>query len=477
MRAIASVIIGSLPILLEGFLLLRIFEGKQSLLQSWERIGPGFLVGIVAFAYATFLAGWMGMPIALREMIILHSVLVAFLLWLFWNKTDHNLGEWIPPCRIEWKRLTHALLIALLTFSLLRFLLLSYTSLLLPTYQDDAFNNWNLRARVFFETKSLNLPLPREHPFFFGSNRTSNYTPTFSLIKTWFSLVNGNWHEGVVNSLSPLLFIALLITLFTFLKRHISTFWSLLGVEILASQPLVTIHGTQPYADLAVGGYLLLCVALLSMAEVGEEKRRAAWIFLLGLSFAAFAFTKNEALILYIPPLLLAAGVSICRKRHPLALKTLLPMGASLLFPLFAVLLPWFLFKQGYGLGYGHGGSAITGTSFSMPSGEKVNDILFALKYVFFLEANWHFFFLLLPVVLLLSVRKLRHSPLLLPLLAILLSFAATLFLYFTTELGNQVINQMGVNRGTMHLVPSLVFITTILLKDVVERWKLFGSI
>lgn len=61
-----------------------------------------------------------------------------------------------------------------------------------PTYTDDAFANWNSRAKAWFYAE--NLVLDKEDPKFLGGGY-KQYPPTVPMAKTYFAKFFGSWDE------------------------------------------------------------------------------------------------------------------------------------------------------------------------------------------------------------------------------------------------------------------------------------------
>lgn len=476
---------GMLPLLLEGALLLRLVEGRTALLRRTERLAYGFLISVPLSGFLVFLLGWANMPLTLLSLSLLHFVVLAGLVaatsLLVCTDAPSSTSDFptqpssilnaqcsIPrlPSSPHFSRELHILLLLLLLWLGARIAILGFITLSVPTYQDDAFNNWNYRGKVFHALQSLHLADPTD-PLFFGGGQL-NYPPAVSLLRTWFALVHGSWDDGVVNATAILWFLALLGSVYHLAQRLTeSRSMGLLAAYLLGSMPLILIHGTNPFVDLLLAGLLLLAMALWSLHRLSGDRR---WIRVLGLSLAALAFTKNEAILLYLPPLLLFIALDALGRRGWKLDRSRIKGVAWVLLPLVAVLLPWLGFRELYGLGASHGGGHLTSAAFSLTDTKQARIVIFGLYYTVFMEANWHLLIPLFLFVVALSWRSLHRSPVFVPLLSIVFSYLLTSSLYFVTDLGKQVVSQTGINRGMLHLIPSIALLTLTLLAPILER-------
>jgi len=132
-----------------------------------------------------------------------------------------------------------------------------------PTYADDAFANWNIRAKNWYHAENLILDT-KDSRFLGGGYK--QYPPTVPMAKLYFAKFFGSWDEGVVNSFSFLIYLAACAVMFFALYRESSSVvLGTIGVYALTSIPLLHIHGTNPYFDLFMGLYFFIAVYLLSL--------------------------------------------------------------------------------------------------------------------------------------------------------------------------------------------------------------------
>ncbi|MBM3231096.1 hypothetical protein FJZ28_02095 [Candidatus Peregrinibacteria bacterium] len=332
-----------------------------------------------------------------------------------------------------------------------------------PAYFDDTVNNWNIRAKSYVQMHELVLEIEPGKGVGTGS-----YPPTVPMFKAWLTLLNGGqWHEGLANAMHEVWYVCALALLFFALKRMTGTGWAIIGTYILSAIPLYTMHGMVAYGDGFLSLHIFLAVSLLFHAvRSATTEERSAFVRLLAFAAALLVFTKNEAILLHLPPivllLLLWLGQSVVNNRMTKAeaLKHILTVGCAVA----AVLLPWLFFKWANGLTFGNA-KGIAGLELSWH--EKVLSTIFVNT---FLEGNWSILPGMLIALLVLRPRDAFLSPVFILTGFFLAVIIGQLPIYLLTALAVEAVNQTGYARGIIHLVPVIVMATTILL------WKWWES-
>lgn len=427
----------ALPTLI-GWLLLRIVEGSTPVLDRIERWIAGFVLGPIFVTFIIFLTEITGIGnLSFLSMLITHIVLLCSLFIVHWKFTrpitihyllpTTNSAQWQP-----WQKVTALILGIWFVLKLVA----GWIILIGPAYFDDTIKNWNLRAKAFTLNKELVLEAIS------GLDRgIGSYPPSIPLIKTWLVSLNGGWHEGLANGIHLLWYIAAIALVFYMLRRTLSVWWSLVGAYILSALPLYLMHGSVAYAD--------LCLSLVILLAVGWM-----WLGYFRLSAVAtglLVFTKNEALMLHVPPIVvLALGIAIVRKNWMM----ILWYASSLA----AVAGPWLLFKWSNDLVFGN--AKAVPTEFTWHSG-----VLNAIFRNTFFEGNWNILPGIFLVLIALHAKRILRSSLLIPLGFVLMVILGQLPLYMFTYLSVEAINQTGYARGIIHVMPLIVIITTVLLQ------------
>jgi hypothetical protein len=448
--------IGLLPPLVAGWLLVRAMEGRTLVLRNIERAALGLLLGIVGMTFGVFLLHrWLGMAIDLPTFALSLLLLGGVPgLWLWLKRGEPSTPSPTPPAasplvgRMRWAA------IALGVWTLLKIVVTSTTFLALtPTYLDDTLDNWNLRGKVFYEDKALTLVMPNEDPLT-SPRGVSSYPPTVPLAKAWLAQFGG-WSDPLVNSIHVAWYAIALILVFSTLLRLHGRNAALFGTYLLASLPLYLMHGTNPYADCFLSAHVLAAAAMLLSAWLETDgQRAAAFLRLAGICMAVLPFTKNEGLLIYLPPLVLLALLALRKKRNLLGQRAMLATLAMSCLALLAVAGPWLAFKWLNGLTFGNA------KPFSTLDIAWHPDAANAVAVNTLLEGNW---LLLFPLVfaLLIWKRRAAFGPYLPLTLFFLVVYVGQMMLYFFTSLSVEAVLQTGYARGVVHLSPVIVLLVS----------------
>jgi len=471
---------------ISGWLLLRLIEGRDPVLFAFERWILGFIGGLTLTMYATFLAHIMGLiKFDFGGFLLVQVVLTGVLSLLYWKKhgsafsfqlsafrkqkgsdvcpsasSSGPRGKLMSGSLPRWRII---LIAALVLWTALKITTGAITLVSTPPYYDDVFNNWNMRGKLFYETERLTLTIPLGDELF-SRDGVSSYPPTVPMVKTWLATLKGEWSEGLINSIHILWYLSALILAFFVLIRIVPVLWALLGTYILSSLPLYLVHGMNSYADVFLSVHILAAVSMLLFAV---QLKSSTFLRLSALFTALLIFTKNEALLVYVPPLVLILCIATIqshpRREHLGAFGPLGPLGA-LLIPTLLILIPWLMFKATHELPFGNA-KAISGLNIGWQDG-----VLYAVWINTFFEGNWVFLFPLLFGCLVTAWRRAFHSPLLILTAFFLITYLGQLFLYLFTSLSGEALRQTGYARGLIHLAPVACVLATVLLYDIWER-------
>ena len=451
---------------LSGWLMLSLLEWKTPVLFTIERWVLGFVVGLTGTMYVTFLAhALLHLPLSFVGFLSMQIIFTGVLGGLF--VTFRPTGE--QPKPVPAGKLQRWQIIAIAVLGLWTLLKIASGTMILtmtPTFFDDSIDNWNLRGKIIFVTKTYPLVLPFGIPG--QPDGVSSYPPTVPMSQAWLASVAGEWNEGLINAIHLVYYLATLGLLFFSLRRYLSGIWSLLGTYMLSSLPLYLLHGTSTYADGFMSMHVFAAVSLLLHA--GRSRNRSEIVScmrLAALAGALLAFTKNEGFGLYLPPLLVLTGMTIWWKWKK---SNMLTRQDSLrLLSVFAVLLlaiagPWTAYKLYNGLVFGNahpiGAFALTIRPMA----------LISIAITTFFEGNWLLLFPLVILVLALSVRHVCTSALIIPVVFMCVTYVTQLgaFLFFAS-LSTELIKQTGYARGVIHLLPVMVFLVTMLLQNMLD--------
>ncbi|MCX6824776.1 MAG: hypothetical protein NTY80_00995 [candidate division SR1 bacterium] len=129
----------------------------------------------------------------------------------------------------------------------------------MPTFDDDAVNEWDLKTKVF--STNLNLVLDKTNPEYFGTNY-GRY-PFAGILDTYFLLPYGGFVNGLSNIISSLMYCFALLLLFGIFLRKTNIFIAALSLYLFSSLPFVFIHGVGAYRNFPAGVFLFMFVFYL----------------------------------------------------------------------------------------------------------------------------------------------------------------------------------------------------------------------
>lgn len=447
-----------------GYLLLRLCEASSPVLSKIERVAAGCILGTTLSMAIVFMAHiTTNLPLNRTGFLSTEIASLGILLGLFLWRRPHGETATIPTStRPRWEIAVWILL----SFAVLKTIIAAITFLLLtPTYLDDTLDNWNLRGKVFFETERLELVMPGEDPLT-SPLGVSSYPPAVPLIKASLAAIAGEWTDPLVNAIHGVWFLVAAVLLYCAVRRRFARHWALLAAYLYLCMPLATMHGTNPYADVFVSTHVFLAASwLLDALTEKNPAKRSTWFVLLGIAVAALSFTKNEGIIVYLPPIALILIIwAVMRLRDGSeTFRSVLAAALRVAIPLACIALPWLLFKWSNGLTFGNA-KAIGDLSIYW----RDNVLLSVIVNTFF-EGNW---LLLFPALIALLAWR-RHAAwnMYLPLTAfIVIVYVGQLLLFLFTNLAVEALMQTGYARGIIQLLPCIVLLTAFLLKDTLEE-------
>ncbi len=441
-----------------GWLLLATIEGRNRVLSTAERVSFAIILGPTFSMFIVFLCHIAGLT-ALNLIGFVAPLLTVMLALTIgaWNRgAFHQRLDAHPFVSTmtypPWMKIG---VLLLCVWTGIKIFAGAYDLVSVPTYWDDSFNNWNMRGKIFFVTQKLTLEIPAGNGLTTLADGVGSYPPMLPMMKTWVSVLRGEWTEPLVNGVHLVWFFGLLSALYLILRRSFDPLLSALGIWAFVSLPLVLIHGSNPYADMFVAAHLLVAVGcLLGIRRSSSANDITTWTKLFYLTLGLLALTKNEALVLHIPLLILAAVSFDIRRKHLVASaeyrKTIL-IGLCLM-ATFA--LPWIYFKWTHGLTFGNAKS-ISGLSISFNAAVP-KAIWIHLSH----EPNWLLLPLLLPLTLIAAGKSFWKTPEAVlgafVIAEIMLQFGIFLFV---PSLGTEAINQTGLSRGLLHIAPLAILL------------------
>lgn len=465
---ILAIIIGILFPAVNGWLLVRLLQFRTRVFDVIEEWAAGFTLGSTFTMFLTFcvhtttgmpLSRWGFLAVQAGTFIILFvlSRLLPRPVAPLTGSHDRPIPRWLSVTL--WMLTASIVLRALFAGTV--FLLLT------PAYLDDTLDNWNLRGTVYFHDQAMTLSLPGEDPE--NSRQTiGSYPPAVPLFKAWTASVAGAWSEPAANAVHLAWFICVLLLVARTVRRLAGRGWDLLSVYLLGSMPLYLMHGTNPYADAFLSLNVLLAVLCPLRALRAENVAVRSSLLRIGAVCAGLLpFTKNEAVLLYLPPLLLLIAVFLFigwktkRITSGEVLHAVLWYGGSLLL----LTLPWLAFKWMNGLTFGNAKPIGTLGVAYQPG------VLIAIAVNTFFEGNWLLFFPLLLTLLIWRFRAAFGRWLALSAF-ILIIYVGQMLIFLFTPLSVEALMQTGLARGGVQLLPLMTMLVVLLLADAGESWK-----
>lgn len=461
-----------------GWLLIRILENKTPVLFGLERWVLGFLLGLTFTMFVTFVVHvTTGMALSRLGYLMVQGGLVVLLFIILRIRNpesgirlvyDTNQESFTPNpiskqtdsgFRIpRWAVVP----IAFLTlWTTLKILTAGATFLFMtPSLLDDVVDNWNFRGKVYFTEQQIQIELPNEDAEA-EANPHSSYPPAVPLVKAQLATIKGEWSEGLVNGVHLFWYLSVLILLFYAIRRHANLIFALLGTYIITSLPLYMMHGTNPYSDVFLSAHVFVAIAMLFNAVASDDPDdRNKFFQISALATALLAFTKNEALLIHIPAMLLTLLVSLWWLKRSGRMQASKCIRIIIWYVVLSatVALPWMIFKWTNNLTFGNA-QALSGMEIAWHSG-----VIKSILITTFLEGNWLLLFPLL-ITLLIYKRKIAFTtPLFVLVGFFLIIYLGQFPLYMFTHLYVEATRQTGYARGIIQLAPVIVLIVSLLL-------------
>lgn len=459
-------ILGLIPPTLIGWLALALLQYKKRVLFRGEQWVMGMVTGLLFMTLAVFIAHTnLEMPLTFATFALVQAVLLIFLggSW-FMLPIDKTLP--VAPASAPLTKTATILFGVVWTWIIAKALLAATTFLFLtPTFLDDTLDNWNLRGKVFFYDQALTLVMPGEDPIA-SPLGISSYPPSVPMMKTWLATIAGDWSDSLANGIHVVWYAAAIALLYYVLRRLTSSIaWSLTGAAILGSIPLYLMHGTNPYADTFVSVHVFLAIALPLLAyKEADATARMSFFHLGAFAAALLPFTKNEGVLMYLPPLaiILCTMLWLLRRSGRMTMRDVVTVLCEYGMLILILGLPWLSFKWLNGLTFGNA-KPIGSVGFSWQSG-----VIYAIFINTFAEGNWLLLFPLLTFLVVWRWRAAIKDYLGVTAFIAMVS-GGQIILYLFTALAAEARMQTGLARGVIQQLPVIVLLTGLLLADARE--------
>ncbi len=223
MDLIVFIIGVGIPIVI-GWLALLLLERHEPVLAPGERwfwamtLGPTLLMLIV---FVCHIVGVTKLNLVGFLVPAVGSLLVLGMLCM--RSGTLAVRSFSPPLAVSRRlsRLTIVAIALLTLWTVVKVFAGAYELVTVPTYWDDSFNNWNMRGKIFFEHQRIELTIPIGNGTIQTEGGVSSYPVALPMLKTWVSVLRGQWHEPIVNGLHLLWIVGLSGCFYFALRRRL----------------------------------------------------------------------------------------------------------------------------------------------------------------------------------------------------------------------------------------------------------------
>lgn len=300
-----------------------------------ESLALGWLLGSFLVTSTLFWWGWVG-----AWSLILVSAMIFTIWWVrkLEGTTQHRASLALEGISFSshspsFLSKTFTVFVWLLTFSQLFYAL--FCVLWLTSQYWDTYHFWHFRAKYFFVEGSLGL---EDDPAWMFGGEKIHYPIHLPLLKALLCRLAGGWSDSWALGVDLINFVAFLIIVYLFVKRISTHIVATITIYLITSLPLLGIHLSAGFGDLTVAVYLGSAVIFWERWRYWGKMYDLA---ISGFLIAAAAWTKNDALALYIPVIFIATALAGTWRANKVYMTAII-----------VPLLPWFIFKMIMGLAY-----------------------------------------------------------------------------------------------------------------------------
>ncbi len=358
---------------------------------------------------------------------------IALLLYLaFKNKVNFKLSS--LKFNFPKINLSTTVIFILILFQLV---FLGVNALARPPIAYDNLTMWQYKAKVLFYEKQINFDETKYA--YLGGGGHINYPWGAPLLSYWLYANLGEFNDLAGNIINIVYYLAILITLYYFLKKYLSVPVSLFFVWLITTMPLLFYHAYNGYADLILSYYLLLAfIFLFYWLEKGKTRQLLA----AGIFFSCAMFVKNDASVFAIAGLIIILiKLFLIDKKFTMAVKS----GGLYLLAIILPLLPWLFIKIKYHLAFSNVEPGIA------YHGEVWQNIYWAL----FLNSSFNVWWFIVVLCLAVNIRKIiKQNEILLAWLFLILCLIGLITLYLFTEEYRVAVDNTALSRTFLILIP-----------------------
>lgn len=347
-------------------------------------------------------------------------------------------------------------------------------STLRPVMQFDALANWAWKAKVLFYSPHEFFNSESEL-FLGGGSAHPNYPFFLPMIMAGIYYLFGNVNDVLVGLLFALQFVILIGFIYVSLRFFtLSSFkaqsprrgrtHALMFTAVLSTIPLLSYHGFSSYADLPLTLYFTIAVIFL-FKYMHAVRPRTSYLVIAGIFAGLATLIKNEGLmfaaILCIVFILYLLGSS----RHKERAFTTIKRFMFFIVPFLILFLPWFIFKNIFGLGY----SNVPGTFFTGFHPE----VIIAFIQQVFLSNSFHIWPGIFLLILLIHFHKLIRAPYAHLFLIIIGVIGVYFIIYIFTPSYEFALDGTIIGRNMLTIIPVSIFLAGTLMQSKKSHKKL----
>ncbi|HVT33156.1 MAG TPA: hypothetical protein VHE32_10940, partial [Rhodanobacteraceae bacterium] len=450
-----------LPALAGGGAWLALNGRDRSAGDAASAIGAGWLIGIVVAAECARLAA---QEHANQAFAVAWPWLAGFGA-LAWIAAFARLRPLAWPGRLSSSPSSATMRLAwwlLLLWIVLRFHSLGDEASLRPVFPWDAWSAWAIKAKTWFLAGRVEPYVSMldwlAHPD--AALRTAaswNYPELLAWIELWFAGGAMAWNEPLVDLAWCGALAAFALAAYGYWRAlDLAPWLALVLVYALVSLPLIDAHvALAGYADLWIA--VTLGLASLAWARWLIRRERGQWVLAIAAALCLPAIKLEGRIWLFVFALfVLVDAVPLRRRSRMIA-------GIAVLVALAGVAL------------VAAGAVVIHGNRIGVPSIGTFelawHGVGGALAASLFTLPNWHLFWYLVPLLIVLRRQRFRDDPAARSLgLMLLIDFALLLALFFLTGASAWAEDFTSANRLILQLVPSVVALAAVLLRPMDER-------
>jgi len=313
-----------------------------------------------------------------------------------------------------------------------------------PFMMDDAVNIWAFKAKIiyfgFLDGLSLSEIAGRMH-----MTNSGNYPILLPILEAIINFISGGWSDVYPKIISPLFYVALLVSFFHFLKKNTHTNHAMIFTFFLGTLTFITHQASYGLADLMFTFfYFVSFICLLLWSKTNTKYYLLISALCAGLSM----WTKNEGMASTLITLLVMTCMS--RRIRPLLIYT-------------SILLPFFIALRYYqGLTQVQEGIINVHTVTLHALTSHIDRLPFIIKsfYEQFFGAinKWNIIGYVFIILAALNYKKLFKSQNAYLFTVILLNFVLYTLVYIFTPQNVKLHMDSSQNRILMHFVPFMLF-------------------